>query len=88
MRGLTVLLLATVIAAVLASKENGDSKGVSSRSSSEEGKTVEASGEEVLRKIEVGDQNLESSGAADTTLIKEEAGRSQEPEGSGEAIKE
>ncbi|KAK6747609.1 hypothetical protein RB195_000666 [Necator americanus] len=84
MRGLTVLLLATVIAAVLASKENGDSKGVSSRSSSEEGKTVEASGEEVLRKIEVG----ESSGAADTTLIKEEAGRSQEPEGSGEAIKE
>ncbi|EYC27763.1 hypothetical protein Y032_0008g17 [Ancylostoma ceylanicum] len=53
MRELTIILLALVIAVVIASKETEGTKDPSSRSSSEEEKAVEASGEEALKKIEV-----------------------------------
>ncbi|RCN30815.1 hypothetical protein ANCCAN_23414 [Ancylostoma caninum] len=45
-------------------------------------KAVEASGEETLKKIEVADQNLESSGAVDKTSVVEDH---PDSEGSGEA---
>ncbi|KAL6739215.1 hypothetical protein Aduo_012692 [Ancylostoma duodenale] len=82
MRELTILLLAIVIALVVASKETEGAKDPSSRSSSEEEKAVEVSGEEALRKIEVADQNLESSGAVDKASVVEDH---PEREGSGEA---
>ncbi|RCN34692.1 hypothetical protein ANCCAN_19465 [Ancylostoma caninum] len=53
MRELTIILLAIVVAIVVASKETEGTKDPSSRSSSEEEKAVEASGEETLKKIEV-----------------------------------